>query len=313
MGIGAAPAGDKAQDQGFVQLEGFTGRQVIGADDGRLGKKFRPTPSALGQGIFQLAADGPYIGAPGLHVFIVHGFQHGGKLAACFPDSSFRRHVLFLDQSLDGVTKIRILDHHLMDFKNAGFLFSHLLPGFFLQPLQGLDHMLLGSLEPFQFLLGIQTGVQVDFRLPFHRLHQDRAHGHPGGSPLPLYNLHGQSSLQIGFQKCFQGGSRFFFIRAFHGNRQFHAGLDAHAHQGENPFQVAGLAIAGHTAFGLEFGGFLHQHAGGTGMDALGILDGIRKLNHENDLLECREIVAYSPLYHKKTPLSHGDKGVGSG
>ena len=48
-------------------------------------------------------------------------------------------------------------------------------------------------------------------------------------------------------------------------------------------------------------------------MDALGILDGIRKLNHENDLLECREIVAYSPLYHKKTPLSHGDKGVGSG
>ena len=85
--------------------------------------------------------------------------------------------------------------------------------------------------------------------------------------------------LQIVPEEGLHGGNGGVLAGAVSGHGNHIALLDAHTHQLHQLGGLNGIAILGNSdgGIGKVFGG-LSQHAGGTGVDAQGIVDGVLKL-----------------------------------
>ena len=159
----------------------FAGGQVIGVDDGRPGQQAGPI-LATGQQFVQLAADIPHVRSPSLHIFVVHGFQHGRKLGRGFPGGCFGSQMVLDHQGFAGIVQVRILEHQLVHFKNGGFFF----PGFHPQLFQIGQNLLPGGLKPGHFLLRRQGADRRSGALGLGGFYQQRTYGNTFRSAFSL-------------------------------------------------------------------------------------------------------------------------------
>ena len=119
MGIGRTLAGDERQDFFGIELYGFAGDEILGREDHRF---FGKLDFVLGihEDLQDPLGNIPHIGSTFLHIRVVHGGEHGGKLGSGFRHGVFHIHAFFLDNADDRVGKIQILEHHLVDVENHG-------------------------------------------------------------------------------------------------------------------------------------------------------------------------------------------------
>lgn len=280
MGVGTAAARHKAHDEILIELNRFTWRQVVGTDDYRVVNLGCPIEIALHEGAQDLSHNIVDVGSTGFHVFIVHGFQHGSKLLPCPFHCAFCRQMVIRHEPFDHVHKIRVLEHHLMGFKDASFLFTDFLSSFLGKFAQLGNHFFLGRMEAAQFRLGIKA------RKKGHTIFigsvwfgRNRSHSHTAGSGLSFDDNH-RHLLEIFLKEGFQGAGGFLFVFPFNRNGNRHTSFDAKAHDGKDAFKVAGLSIAFHLAGRLEASGGLDQKSRRTSMDTRRIRNCIGKLFH---------------------------------
>ena len=249
MGVRAAAACDEPEEHALVELHGLARSEVIGAEDDRPCDAADPAPAPVGQGFDELRRNIPDIGPAGLHIFIIHGFQHRCELAAGCLDSRFRRQLMLLDIVLDHSAEVRILHHDGVHLKDGGLIFSDFPFRLFLQRLQLGQDFRPGFMEARQLRLRVEAFHQRHTALlPGSGLDQDGARRHTGRNPFSVQYVHGVPRLQIFFQEFFQCLGGCFFIFAFDGRLDLHTGFDSHSHDGEDPFQISFFPVAFHLA-----------------------------------------------------------------
>ena len=144
-GAGTA-GGDKAQDLGLVELYGLAGSQIVsGEDHGHIG-----VDAALydaGEYADDAGGNVLHVSGAGLHVAVVHGGEHRGKLRGHIGDHSLGVLVGVLDQLLNGLFIVQVLRHELVGLKEHGGLVAGLLAGLLRQNAELLDGLGLGCLE----------------------------------------------------------------------------------------------------------------------------------------------------------------------
>ena len=155
VGVGGAPGRDEAQHLAPVQPGGLAGRQVVGGDD---------AGHVAPQRLILLAgeqADHPpghvqHVGRPLLHIVVVHLGEHIGELGGGLVHRVLRVDVLVPNDPGDGVPVVQVLQHHLVNLEQEGFLLPQLGLGVHIE-LGQLDHGLApGLVEPGN--LGLRVG-----------------------------------------------------------------------------------------------------------------------------------------------------------
>ena len=171
MAVAGAALGHEAQNLGLVQLQGLGGGQIVRRQDHRL----LGIDAALHNAHEVIEKPlGHILNVRGscLHVRIVHGGKHGGKLLARHHHGVLRVALLFLHGAGDGIHIILVLDEHSMGFKQDGGLIAGFLPAVLRQHLQLGNGFLLclsqtGFLrlhirgELFDLLLGTLIEIKV--------------------------------------------------------------------------------------------------------------------------------------------------------
>ena len=95
-------------------------------------------------GVYGMIAD---IGGAGLHIGVVHGGEHLGKLGGHVGDDGLRVAELFLDAVFDGLFVVEVLAHHLVGLEEESGLVSGLFTRLLGQNAELLDGLGLGGLE----------------------------------------------------------------------------------------------------------------------------------------------------------------------
>ena len=92
--------------------------------------------------------------------------------------------------------------------------------------------------------------------------------------------------LQIFFEELLNGGAVGLLIAALHRDSDGLTGLDAHAHEGHELGGRGGLAAVslGNSDGAVQALGGFGQQAGGAGVDAYRVGDGVLKLFHPVDI-----------------------------
>ena len=315
VAVGAALPGDEAQQQALVQPDRLGGGQVLGHQDGGLGALHAVHIGAL-QDVQHGLSDVHHVGAAGLEVGVVHGGKDGGLVGAGGLDRILGAHLLLGDDLPDGVHKVVVLQHHGVDVEHLGDVLAGLgqrllievgllLDGFLLRVLKpeqlcaGVGHRLGGNGGIFLFIdLQLADGNAVQYAFTGAYLHISRPFSaapccpgralaallqkSPRRSPRGLRGTYFSEVLRHELLDGFGGGVLVVTL-----NLDGHgiALLDAHAHEGHQFAHIAALAVL------LDGGGAgvalddLDEQAGGTGMDAAGILNGILEFLHRSFLL----------------------------
>ena len=131
----------------------------------------------------------------GLHVGIVHGGEHLGKLLGGVGDGGLGVHLLVGDAVLDGFLVVQVLGHHLVGLKQHGGFVASLGAGLLGQLAQLLHGAGLGALETMPLGIGIFYGIALDLGGGAAIVVQ-RAYAHTGGNALALNGDHrAKSSL----------------------------------------------------------------------------------------------------------------------
>ena len=90
-----------------------------------------------------------------MHILIVHGAKHIGKLLRCIFNGRFCIDVFIPDLAFNGFNIIIVFKHHLMDFKNGSLFFADLFDGFIIQDLKLFHRRIPGIVEAFYFSVNI--------------------------------------------------------------------------------------------------------------------------------------------------------------
>ena len=157
VAVGGTVASNEAQELALVQLDGFTGGQVIGHQDRGLVihhlRIFQPR-----ENIDHPVGDILYVCGSGLHIGIFHGSKGSGKIFTCGRGGVFRRGPLGINDALHSIQIILVLQHHLVDFEDGGVVLAHLVQSLFIEGGQLLLGPVASSLEAFPFICRGQCG-----------------------------------------------------------------------------------------------------------------------------------------------------------
>ena len=135
------------------------------------------------------------VGGAGLHVGIVHGGEHLGKLLGGVGDGGLGVHLLVGDAVLDGFLVVQVFGHHLVGLKQHGGFVAGLGAGLLGQLAQLLHSAGLGTLETMPLGIGIFYGIALDLGGGATIVVQ-RAYAYAGGNALALNGDHrAKSSL----------------------------------------------------------------------------------------------------------------------
>ena len=161
MAVGGALAGDHAQQEGLVELDGLRGSQVLCDQDGGL-CALHAAGVVAHQEIEDSGLDIDEVGASGLHVGIVHLREHLRIVVKCGLGRVLRASLLLGDDLAGGVLQILVLEHHLMCLEDSGALFARVLQGLLVQDALLVDGLLEGVFKALQLLVGILDDAVVD-------------------------------------------------------------------------------------------------------------------------------------------------------
>ena len=186
-GAGAARR-DKAQNFGFVELDGLGRGEVVGRQQDRhLGRNAALHDAA--QNAQDALADVAHVGGAGLHVGVVHGGEHGGELVRHVGDGGLGVEFFVGDKVFDGFLVVEVLGHHLVGLKQHGGFVAGLGAGLFGQIAQLLDGAGLRALKAVPFGVGILHGIALDLG-GGAAVKIQRAHTHAGRNALALDGDH---------------------------------------------------------------------------------------------------------------------------
>ena len=313
VAVGAALAGDEAQQQAFIHAHGLGGSQILGYQNAGLGALQGSVVHPL-QNVQHGLRNVQHIGAAGLQIRVVHGREHRSLIVAGGLDGVLGAHLLSVDDLLDGVHKVVIIQHHGVDVEHLGDVLAGFCQCLFVQGGLLLNGLLAGSFKTLQFCgsichrgggnsgifflvdLQLANGDAIEYAFAGAYLHSTFSfHLQPGvqrpafcqKSPrsFPARARLSSRGSDVLAQELLDGLCGCFFIIAFDLDGHGLALLDAHAHQSHQLAHIAALAVL------LEGGGAckalhgLDQQAGGTGMDAAGILNSVLKFLHNHFLL----------------------------
>ena len=154
MAVGAALAGDKAQQQAFVHAHGLGGSQILGYQNAGLGALQGSVVHPL-QNVQHGLCNVQHIGAAGLQIRVVHGREHRSLIVAGGLDGVLGAAVLAVDDLLDGIHKVIVIQHHGVDVEHLGDVLAGFCQCLFVQGGLLLNGLLTGSFKTLQFCGGI--------------------------------------------------------------------------------------------------------------------------------------------------------------
>ena len=132
VAVGAALAGDEAQQQALVHPDRLGGGQILGHEDAWLCALQRGVVHAL-QDIQHGLRDVDDVGAAGLQIRVVHGGEDGGLVVPGGLDGVLGTLVLAVDDLLDGVHEVVVVQHHGMDVEHLGDVLTSLVQRLFVK------------------------------------------------------------------------------------------------------------------------------------------------------------------------------------
>ena len=150
MAVGAALAGDEAQQQAFIHAHGLGGSQILGYQNAGLGALQGSVVHPL-QNVQHGLRNVQHIGAAGLQIRVVHGREHRSLIVAGGLDGVLGAHLLPVDDLLDGVHKVVIIQHHGVDVEHLGDVLAGFCQCLFVQGGLLLNGLLAGSFKTLQF------------------------------------------------------------------------------------------------------------------------------------------------------------------
>ena len=154
VAVGAALAGDEAQQQALVHAHRLGRGQILGHQNAGLGALQAGIVHPL-QDVQDRLCNVDDVRTAGLQIRVIHGCEHGSLIVAGGLDSVLGALVLAVDDLLDGVHKVVIFQHHGVDVEH----FSNVLACFgqclFVQSSLLLNGFLLGSLKAGHLCSGV--------------------------------------------------------------------------------------------------------------------------------------------------------------
>ena len=143
-----------------------------------------------------------YICCPSTHILVVHVGKHLGKPLCGFIDRILGIGLFLADNSCDGFAIVQILQHHLMDLKKKGILFSHFLSGFGIQHGKLRHRLASGRFKAFDLRLRIGYGVLFHLKSISEKI-PDFSKGDAGAGAFTVDNRHSfSSSHRFSFRKA---------------------------------------------------------------------------------------------------------------
>ena len=154
MAVGAALAGDEAQQQALVHADGLGRSQILGHEDAGLSTLQAGVVHAL-QDVQHGLCDIDDVRTAGLQIRVIHGGEHSSLIIAGSLDGVLGALVLAVDDLLDGVHKVVIFQHHGMDVEHLGDILAGFCQSLLVQSGLLLDGLLLGVLKAGHLCSGI--------------------------------------------------------------------------------------------------------------------------------------------------------------
>ena len=187
MAGGGTEAGDEAQDLGLVQLDGLGGSQIVRSQqNGNIGIDAALNDTA--EDAQNAGADVLNVGSTTLHISIVHGGEHIGKLSGDLVNGILSV-VAVVDHALDGLFVVQILSHHLVSLEQESSLIAGFDTGLLSQLTQLIDGHGLCALEAQPLGVGIFNSVVGNLGLGA-AVEIQRAHANAGRDALALNGDH---------------------------------------------------------------------------------------------------------------------------
>ena len=314
VAVGAALAGDEAQQQTLIHPDRLGGGEVFGHKDAGLGALQRGVVHPL-QNVQHGLCNVDDVCAAGLKIGVIHGREDGGLIVARSLDGVLRALVLAVDDLLDGVHEVVVVQHHGVDVEHLGDVLARLVQCLFVQGGLLVDGLGAGRFKAGLLGSGVGRVCRGDHRI-FFLVKFQFADRDPIQDAFAGAYLHRSFLLLIKMFRCAkkppQGVPARALVRwcsdvlAQELLDRFCCGvlvltldldgdglalLDAHAHQGHQLAQVAGLAVllkgrgAGKALDDLD------QKPGGACVDATGIFDGVLEFLHAHFSLPVSLIV----------------------
>lgn len=164
-----------------------------------------------------------YVRSSLLHVRVVHGREHHGKVVAGGGHRVLRVDLLGLNHIVDGIQVIQIIQHHLMDLKDSGAGLSHFLDRLGVESFQLLNCLRFRVLKSLDLRSCICDAVALYLLLAF-LIYKNFSDGNAAKYALALICLHDYRPpyglLKEGSSKCLsQLPSRCRLLRAAHPSR----------------------------------------------------------------------------------------------
>ena len=154
VAVGAALAGDEAQQQAIVHAHRLGRGQILGHQNAGLGALQAGIVHPL-QNVQDRLCNVDDVRTAGLQIRVIHGCEHGSLIVAGGLDSVLGALVLAVDDLLDGVHKVVIFQHHGVDVEHFGNVLACFGQCLFVQSSLLLNGFLLGSLKAGHLCSGV--------------------------------------------------------------------------------------------------------------------------------------------------------------
>ena len=154
VAVGAALAGDEAQQQALVHAHRLGRGQILGHQNAGLGALQAGIVHPL-QDVQDRLCNVDDVRTAGLQIRVIHGCEHGSLIVAGGLDSVLGALVLAVDDLLDGVHKVVIFQHHGVDVEHFGNVLACFGQCLFVQSSLLLNGFLLSSLKAGHLCSGV--------------------------------------------------------------------------------------------------------------------------------------------------------------
>ena len=159
MRVTGTTHGDKSQNLGLVQLQGFRRSQIVRCQNNRnirADSSVHNTQQII-QNPLSYVLD---VRSTSLHICIIHSSKHGSELDACLFHGIFCITGFFINQRCNTLYKVFIFHKHGMGFKEDCHLLTGIFLALFCQGIQLPDGLFLSNSQAGFFGLNIRDNFQ---------------------------------------------------------------------------------------------------------------------------------------------------------
>ena len=146
MGIYTASRSYKTLHTRFIKLHSFAGSQVVCCQNITAAAAF-PAAAAITQASQHLVGNILDVGSTCTHIIIFHRRKNFCKVGCRCLYRIFGINLLCADNALYGLNIIKVLQHHLMDFKNSGIILAYIYNSLFIKLCQLSNSLLTCCLK----------------------------------------------------------------------------------------------------------------------------------------------------------------------